>query len=90
MKVHPVQLNYTRFDGVQKCGLCNATEEWKTGVRNSETLENLSEVQQWNSLHLVHLTKEHLSDVQASLTRAGRAEEITISETEVRKRVHAQ
>jgi hypothetical protein len=88
MNMHPVQFNYQRTGNEQTRGLCGAREVWST-VGKAQAEKSLSEVAQWNTLHLVHLVKEHLTDVQASLSTAGRAQEVALTEPDVRKKVTA-
>ena len=90
MKVHPIQINYKRTGSTQGCELCGAVEEPHTATAQAHAdAANLSEIAQWNSMHLVHLVKAHLADVQASVSATGRSKEINVTEPDVRKKVTA-
>ncbi len=87
MKLHPILLMYRRSEAGQECLLCGAGETWLTARAKSHASANLSEVEQWNIVHLIHLVQKHLADVHETFLPAGRAKEVT--EAEVRKQVTA-
>lgn len=68
MRVHPIQLDYRTGARGVVCGLCGADNV----SRNPETPDRVT--------HLVHLVREHLPEVQHSLSRKGMAEEIEVKE----------
>ena len=62
VRVHPIQRAFTTQDGTQTCDKCGAEEVWTAKFK-----PDLPQTVIARSLHLVHLVKAHLPDVQASL-----------------------
>lgn len=62
IKVHPIQLAYTKTDDTQTCSLCGFKEVWTAKCRPNVTQDVID-----RGLHLAHLVRSHLPDVQASL-----------------------
>jgi hypothetical protein len=75
ISVHPVQREFALTDGQQVCRLCGAEERW---TAQAEPLIQGPALQR--TLHLVHLVKAHLADVQATFSVAERKKEITVHE----------
>lgn len=74
IKVHPVQLAYSTKGRVQTCNLCGAEETWTASVPPLVTGDALA-----RTLHMVHLVKSHLSEVQQTFTPAERAKEVSLN-----------
>lgn len=74
VKVHPLQLEYTTKSGTQTCNLCGTEEKWTAQHQPTTEGEALN-----RSLHLVHLVKDHLPEVQKTFTNAERAKEVVIN-----------
>ena len=64
VRVHPIQLDFQPKMKDVICGLCGRCYP-RTGAPP-------------RVLHLVHLVREHLDEVNRTLSRAGSAEEITV------------
>ena len=75
IRVHPVQREFALRDGQQVCGLCGAEERWTAQAEPPIEGPALQ-----RTLHLVHLVRAHLADVQATFATAERNKEITVSE----------
>ncbi|HWR48910.1 MAG TPA: hypothetical protein VN327_15065 [Pseudonocardiaceae bacterium] len=73
VSVHPIQREFTLTDGKQICRLCGAEERW---TANAEPLIQGPALQR--TLHLVHLVRAHLADVQATFSSGERKKEITV------------
>ena len=71
VRVHPIQQAFTVTDDAQVCDLCGAEEFW-----TATTIPAVSAGVIPRSIHLVHLVKEHLADVQATFSPKGRSEEV--------------
>lgn len=71
VRVHPIQLEYSvTKDDKQTCNLCGAEELWT--AKNQPTVHGDALKR---SLHLIHLVKDHLPDVQATFSPAERRKE---------------
>ncbi|MGW3472194.1 hypothetical protein [Saccharopolyspora spinosa] len=71
VRVHPIQLEYSvAKDDTQTCNLCGAEERWTSKQQPTVFGDALK-----RSLHLVHLVKAHLPDVQNTFTPAERKKE---------------
>lgn len=68
VRVHPIQQNFRPKMKDVICGLCGRCYP-RTGAPP-------------RVLHLVHLVREHLDEVNRTFSPAGRAEEITVEVTE--------
>lgn len=66
IRVHPIQQNYRGSSNAVVCGLCQEV----SAPKNPETPARVT--------HMVHLVREHLAEVQASLSKKGRSEEVLI------------
>jgi hypothetical protein len=75
ISVHPMQREFALRDGQQVCRLCGVEERWTAQAEPPIQGPALQ-----RTLHLVHLVKAHLADVQATFSTAERHKEITISE----------
>jgi hypothetical protein len=73
VSVHPIQRQFTVADGKQSCLLCGAEERW---TAQAEPLIQGPALQR--TLHLVHLVRAHLADVQATFSSAERKKEIGV------------
>lgn len=71
-RVHPIQLAYSVGDE-QTCNLCGAVEQWTASAAPGIDGPALH-----RTLHLVHLVRAHLADVQVSLHPDERKKEVTI------------
>jgi hypothetical protein len=76
--MHPIQRQYTRSGSTQTCGLCGVEESWSAATEPALTGDALH-----RTLHLAHLVKEHLVEVQQSFSASGRAQEIKFSDDEL-------
>ena len=70
VRIHPIQLDYEHSGGGQVCGLCGAQEKWSSAAQ--PTVQGPAYDR---SLHLSHLVREHLEQVQGTFSNAERAEE---------------
>ncbi len=71
IRVHPIQLKYhVGRDGKQTCKLCGAEERWRSKQRPTVSGDALK-----RTVHLVHLMKEHISDVQSTFSARERKKE---------------
>ncbi|MBV9011519.1 MAG: hypothetical protein JO272_05615 [Pseudonocardiales bacterium] len=75
ISVHPVQREFAVADGQQVCRLCGAEERWTAHAEPPIQGPALQ-----RTLHLVHLVRAHLADVQATFSAAERKKEITVHE----------
>ena len=73
VRVHPIQQAFTVTDDAQVCDLCGAEEFW-----TATTIPAVPGGVITRSVHLVHLVREHLADVERANSAAGLAEEITV------------
>lgn len=73
ISVHPIQREFALADGKQVCRLCGAEERWTAQAGSPIQGAALQ-----RTLHLVHLVKAHLPDVQATFSAAERKKEITV------------
>lgn len=71
--MHPIQREFALTDGKQVCRLCGAEERWTAQAEPPIQGPALQ-----RTLHLVHLVRAHLADVQATFSAAERKEEITV------------
>ncbi|MBB5159714.1 hypothetical protein BJ970_007313 [Saccharopolyspora phatthalungensis] len=71
VRVHPIQLEYSvAKDDKQTCNLCGAEERWTSKQQPTVFGDALK-----RSLHLVHLVRNHLPDIQATFSAAERKKE---------------
>jgi hypothetical protein len=75
ISVHPVQREFALRDCQQVCRLCGAEERWTAQAEPPIQGPALQ-----RTLHLVHLVKAHLADVQATFSTAERKNEIAVHE----------
>ncbi|MGH3720081.1 MAG: hypothetical protein ACRDRI_14815 [Pseudonocardiaceae bacterium] len=73
VSVHPIQREFSLAGGKQSCRLCGAEERW---TASAEPLIQGPALQR--TLHLVHLVRAHLADVQATFSATERKKEITV------------
>ncbi len=74
VRVHPIQLEYSvAKDDTQKCNLCGAEERWTS--KHQPTVFGDAMKRSLHLVHLVHLVKNHLPDVQATFSPAERQKE---------------
>lgn len=78
LRMHPIQREYTQAGAEQTCNLCGAQERWTAALEPTVTGEALR-----RTLHLVHLVKEHLPEIQGTFTPSGRKQEIQVSDEEL-------
>ncbi|MFR9730329.1 hypothetical protein ACL03H_13965 [Saccharopolyspora sp. MS10] len=75
VRIHPVQLDYQHSGGTQACSLCGAQEKWDSAAQ--PTVQGAAYDR---SLHLAHLVREHLTEVQDTFSTAERTKEKTIDD----------
>jgi len=73
ISVHPIQREFALMDGKQVCRLCGAEERWTAQAEPPIQGPALQ-----RTLHLVHLVRAHLADVQATFSAVERKKEIMI------------
>jgi hypothetical protein len=75
ISVHPIQREFALTNGRQVCRLCGAEERW-----TAQAEPPIQGAALQRTLHLVHLVRAHLAEVQATFSAAERKKEITISD----------
>jgi len=75
ISAHPIQREFALLDGQQVCRLCGAEERWTAQAEPPIQGPALQ-----RTLHLVHLVRAHVADVQATFSAAERKKDITISD----------
>lgn len=75
LRVHPIQREFSLVNGRQSCNLCGAEERWTAQAAPPTQGPALQ-----RTLHLVHLVKAHLKDVQATFTPMERKKEVTFQD----------
>lgn len=75
VRMHPIQREFTLAGGKQSCNLCGAEERWTARAESPVQGPALQ-----RTLHLVHLVKAHLSDVQATFAPTERKKEVTVQD----------
>ncbi|MGQ0774181.1 MAG: hypothetical protein ACT4NY_07155 [Pseudonocardiales bacterium] len=73
VRVHPIQRKFILTGGKQSCALCGAEERWTAQAEPPIQGPALQ-----RTLHLVHLVKAHLADVQATFAPTERKKEVTV------------
>ncbi len=76
VRIHPIQLDFEHSGGGQVCKLCGAREQWSAAAQ--PTVQGPAYDR---SLHLSHLVREHLDQVQDTFSNAERAKEQRIDDS---------
>lgn len=77
VRIHPLQQEYRHSGGGQFCKLCGAQEQWTAAAQ--PTVQGAAYDR---SLHLTHLAREHLEDLQGTFSGAERKKEKSIDSAE--------
>jgi hypothetical protein len=78
VRVHPIQLQYAHDQSQQTCKLCGEREQW-----TAQAQPTVQGPAYDRTLHLIHLVKSHLAQLQETFSAAERKQETTVEDEPV-------
>lgn len=75
VRLHPLQQQYKHSGGAQYCTVCGAQEQW-----TAATQPTVQGAKYDRALHLTHLVREHLADLQSTFSAAERKKEQSVTD----------